>query len=294
MSFRLAKKEILKEGIHRVTIEQIDKIFLVIENELNRDEAVHSVRKKFKKLRAVLRLIRDELGEDTYKKLNVLFRNLARDIAPVRDSLVLIKTLHSLDGEKEKVLFDSIEEQLKSRHKSVSKEIIEDEEKFSSIKNELNDFKPPVSSWEISSNDFSSIKPGLKRVYKRGRNAIEVLEENPDSADFHEFRKRVKYLWYHTRILRALWKDQLKPFAKSLHTLSDLLGDDHDLFVLSEYLRNMDSLDEADFEKIERLINSKRKELQKKSIFLGRLIYAESTNNFIERIKIYWKISRIQ
>ncbi len=294
MSFRLTKNEILEDGIHRIAIEQIDKILLDIEDDsLDRDEVVHDVRKRFKKLRAVLRLIRDELGEETYKILNVTFRDLAREIAPVRDSGVIIETIELIKNEDEAELIKSVKKYFKKRHENRKKEILNEAEKLDTIKNKINSFEPAVNDWKISEDKFSVIKPGLKRVYSRGRKALKTLKKNPESDDFHEMRKRVKYLWYQIRILRNTWKHQLKPLAKSLHRLSNLLGDDHDLFVLSENLKSMDSLTDDEFDRLNDLINAKRKNLQKKSIELAELIYAEKPKNFVRRIERYYKNSRV-
>ena len=41
------------------------------------DEAIHNVRKRFKRVRAVLRLVRGELGARTYKQENEALRDAA-------------------------------------------------------------------------------------------------------------------------------------------------------------------------------------------------------------------------
>ena len=290
MAFRLAEKEVLEDGIRRIAIEQLDKIFLTIDNEKDRNEAVHDVRKRFKKLRAVVRLIRAELGEDSYKTLNTEFRDLAREIAPVRDSYVLLETLDLLKGEEE--LVESVKERLKEKHSHKKDEILKKEKKLFVIKDQINRFEPSVSEWEVSTNNFSSIKPGIKKVYKRGKRALKILESGKaTSADYHDFRKRVKYLWYQIRILRNSWNRALKPVSKELHKLSDILGDDHDLFVLSENLKELDSLTNEEYSRLNKLIISKRKKFQKKSIKLGGLLFTEKPGSFVNRMKRYYEIS---
>ena len=62
--------------------------------ELN--EVVHDVRKRLKKVRAVLRLIREELGEKTYRRENDRVRESAQPLCDIRDAQVLIETLDKL------------------------------------------------------------------------------------------------------------------------------------------------------------------------------------------------------
>jgi hypothetical protein len=71
-------------------------------------------------------------------------------------------------------------------------------------------------------------------VYKRGRNRLFDAYAAPSPDNFHEWRKRTKYLWYHVRILRPLWPAVLEELANEIHELSNLLGLDHDLAVFHE------------------------------------------------------------
>ena len=60
MSYRLEPQEPLGAGIKRIAREQIDQALeQLTANPENRDEAVHDARKRFKKIRAALRLVRD-------------------------------------------------------------------------------------------------------------------------------------------------------------------------------------------------------------------------------------------
>lgn len=53
--------------------------------------------------------------------------------------------------------------------------------------------------------------------------------ERGAAKDRHEWRKRVKYGWYHMRLLTDASPAILSPLEERLHDLSDALGGDHDL-----------------------------------------------------------------
>ncbi|MDJ0593815.1 MAG: CHAD domain-containing protein [Pleurocapsa sp. MO_226.B13] len=93
MTYRLQAHESLPQAINRIATEQIEKAIgeLAATEELGVDEAVHQARKRLKKTRAVIRLVRDRLGKETYKQANARFRDLGRTLAELRDSLVRIK-----------------------------------------------------------------------------------------------------------------------------------------------------------------------------------------------------------
>ena len=58
---------------------------------------MHEARKDMKKLRALLRLARGELGEEIFGRENACFRDAARELAGTRDADVMLETLDALD-----------------------------------------------------------------------------------------------------------------------------------------------------------------------------------------------------
>ena len=59
-------------------------------------EAIHDTRKALKRLRALVRLLRAELGERRYKREHAILRDAARRLAGARDAEVMVGTLDAL------------------------------------------------------------------------------------------------------------------------------------------------------------------------------------------------------
>ena len=95
MKFKFKRKESVAEAVHRISRGCMNE---ALENlkEKEKFEAIHSVRKEIKKLRAVLRLIREEIGEGPYKKGNRCLREAADELAGPRDAYVQVKALDEL------------------------------------------------------------------------------------------------------------------------------------------------------------------------------------------------------
>jgi hypothetical protein len=74
----------------------MDKALALLRSRGGGDESVHDARKAFKKVRSVLRLVRDEIGEKTYHAENRRFRNAARPLTEVRDAKALVEILDKL------------------------------------------------------------------------------------------------------------------------------------------------------------------------------------------------------
>ena len=110
---------------------------------------------------------------------------------------------------------------------------------------------------------------------------------DPNSEIFHEWRKRVKYLWYHLEILTELWPKVLSSLADELHTLSEYLGIDHDLAVLRSTILNQPErfVDEKELTLLISLIDQERLSLETLARPLGERIYSESPQNLCEPYK---------
>jgi len=98
-SYRLTPGEPVPDEVRRVAHGRIDHAIdeLRGNSESSRAEAVHEARKDMKKLRALLRLVRGEIGDEVYAEENARFRDTARQLSGVRDADVMILTLADLE-----------------------------------------------------------------------------------------------------------------------------------------------------------------------------------------------------
>lgn len=295
MSFNLVAAESLPGSVRRIAREQIDQAIENLENPGgDREGAVHDARKSCKKLRAVLRLVRDALGKKMYGRENACFRDAAKELAEVRDSTVLIETFDALRHWKGRALaargFDEVRERLVERHRKISHEMLDSAEAVEGFSAALRQAGERISDWPLEKEGFDLIEEGLQRVYRRGREAMQLAEEAQSVESFHAWRKRVKYLWYHVRILFPVWPEDLGMLGDQLHHLSNLLGDDHDLAVLAETLQAEPLLRPTpkQTETLLAAISDRRNELEAEALRLGAYIYAEKPAAFVARLRVYW------
>jgi len=93
MAFQLKPQESVRKGIKRLVRKQIDTALEGLRTQDTSDPVVHEARKCFKKVRALLRLVRDELDDKVYRDENTCFRDAGRPLTAVRDAKVLIEAL---------------------------------------------------------------------------------------------------------------------------------------------------------------------------------------------------------
>src|SRR5215213_4499072 len=96
--FRLRRGERVPGGIRRIACGQLETAIERLEGRTDEQlgTAVHETRKSLKRLRATVRLARDELGDEVYRRENGAFREAGRRLAGARDSRVLLETLDAL------------------------------------------------------------------------------------------------------------------------------------------------------------------------------------------------------
>jgi len=296
MVYKLNKEKSLIKNISSIANEEIEASLEALET-LNIHEAIHDIRKRLKKLRALCRLVRDELGEDNYKSINIYFRDLGREISDFRDLTAHLETLELLNERFGKHLYVNF-------FRTFSKQIEEEREQMENTLRSQNFFseylveklkkaKKELTSWPVESNNIDIILPSIERVYQRGQMALQKAYETPEKENFHEWRKRVKYLWYQTLLLQDTWPNFFDTLEAEIHELGDLLGNDHDLMVLKEKILAGDFRlkEETHRELMIAIINEYSNSLRSKAKTKGELIYAESPKDFKKRIGKYTEIN---
>ncbi len=97
-AYRLHSDEAAPEGLQRIAASRARKARRKLgEVESEGALAIHGARKDLKKLRSVLRLIREELGEKAYRAQNRRFRDAGRLLSDTRDAEVKVETLDDLE-----------------------------------------------------------------------------------------------------------------------------------------------------------------------------------------------------
>jgi len=279
MAYRFKRKESVPEAVPRILTEQTRKAARQLSGD-NPDihAGVHAARKSLKKSRSVLRLVRDEIGNKTYRRENRRLREAAHRLAGARDAQAMLETYDKLAerfaGLQTCAPFTDLRDWLLAHREQTLDSRQELERQAGQLAQELLQIPGRVAHWPLKQPGFEALAGGYDRNYRRGRKALQRARDNPTDQNFHQWRKRVKDYWYHSRLLRGSWPETLKPRTAELKRLSDLLGDDHDLAVLhSLLLRQHDDLGDTT-PLVTGLIRQRQRELRAHAETLGDRLYA--------------------
>jgi CYTH domain-containing protein/CHAD domain-containing protein len=288
MAYRLTPDAPLGTDLRLIALECLDEAIERLEALSGADvdaieTAVHETRKRCKETRGLARLIRPALG-DGFDSVNAEVRDAARELSGLRDSHALLGTIDDLRddlSEKKAARLDAVRTRQFGIVEATAAGLTADDERITRAVGRLRAARAMVDTWDLP-DDVATLS-GLDRTYSDGRAALKSALKKSDDESVHEWRKRVKDLWYQVRLLDA-------DDAEQLDELSDLLGDDHDLAVLVADLDDAgDVLDDRTIRRATRLARDRQADLRLKAFKLGRKVYDEDPQAFVARLVGPWR-----
>lgn len=285
MAYRLKPHERIDREIKRVLKEEADAAAEQLRTAAKGDgaEAIHEARKSVKKIRAVLRLVRPELG-GMYPQENARFREIGQKLSELRDAGAMVETVNGLReryrDEVERQVWTGLHEMLLAR-KGKTEQAVGMQELLEKYPCDLEAVGGAIEDWPLRGKGFAVIAPGFEEAFRRGRKAMRMAQRKPTPEHFHEWRKRVKDHWYHVRLLGSVWAGMMEAYADVLKDLQVWLGDDHNLTVLRELV-------EGEFKDLVPVIERHQAGLREQAFIAGTRVYREKPRRLARRMEFLW------
>jgi CHAD domain-containing protein len=293
MEYTLGPEENTLSGIRRIAKGQLELAVreLSISGEPV-DARIHSVRKRMKKLRGLLRLVEPAMDSSAFEQENACYRDAGRTLASARRGAAL---LDCLDG-----LCERFPEELEGPSRRF-RDLLREErdralsdaqgERHQSELEALGQSLARVDEWPLNGHGWKLVGSGLVRTYSRGRRALAAACREPTTEALHDWRRFAKYHWYHLRLLENAWPPILHAFLKAADELGELLGNDHDLDDLRVLLLEKPVAEAAsdDMKLVLEKIEERRAELRAAAFALGARVYAEKPRALGRRMRAYYE-----
>lgn len=286
MAFRFKLGEPFDEGARRIAVEQIERAQELLGGTEDHAVAVHETRKSLKRLRALLRLIRPAMGEIAFKEENARLRDIGLSLSGVRDRHVLLETLTKLEasvGLGRRGLADSMRQAIAAVNGEGAPLTMQQAHA------RLADAKKRISQLEIAGSGFDVVAAGLERSYRRARRAFAAAYERPSDEAFHEWRKGAQAHWRQMTLLGRAWPDLLGARALEARTLSQLLGDDHDLALLVAFVHSdAAGIGEEQAALVEKAARKRQGDLREAARPRGERLFAEAPKRLRRCVGACW------
>ncbi|WP_462380310.1 CHAD domain-containing protein [Pseudomonas sp. Marseille-QA0892] len=294
MSFRIRAGKKAAREVVRVADKRLAKAAQSLRTDT--PKGVHDARKRLKETRALLRLVRQPLGQ-SFSDWNTDLRDLGRQLSAQRDAAAMVEAWDRL-AEVDRRRFSSpamkrIRERLVQRVEAAP----EAEESRAQTAEALEVMRVRLRDWSLKRSGFKLFAAGVEKSYRDGRKALKAVCKAPDHDEVrHDWRKRVKDHWYQVRLLRDAWPAQFDAWEASLDELAEYLGEDHDLFVLRTLIDEQPALFGAPNTRqaIGETIAQRQREIYVDAVRLGHRLYADRPEALVERWSRYWSIAQEQ
>jgi len=315
----LAPGEPLASGLQRMALAQTDLALELLGGAdhaatgarpaVSGEKAVHETRKALKRLRALLRLLEHQLGPSTFARENAALRDIAAHLSGARDAAVMLATLDRLIQRhphklgRRSVL--ALRRRLLAEHAHLEQLALGDPVARAHVLSELHAFRARAAAWRLPhSHGIQLIEADLRRLYRQGRRRHRrvAARKGRRTLAMHQWRKRVKDLRYAAEMLErrdsprtgaaARSTARLRRLARDADELAELLGEEHDLAVFAQRLRDAKHGGQRTWRTRSRtrkqllaLIAKRRRQLRKRALRHGKLLYRDTPKRFTRRIR---------
>lgn len=297
---RMSPEEPLGDALKRMALEQLAiarRGFTLPHEDEVLDATVHLARKASKRTRALLRLVRDDVGRDTYRNENAVLRDQSQRLSDVRIARVLVNTYDSLLADEPHPGsvggLETVGEQLAAHHAAAVAWLRADLDGMAAARLALDCARSRFTSWQppaaYATQGPVALEKRIGHQYRRSRKALTTAAHSGKPSDFHEWRKRVNYLRYQLEALSGVAGPTVGRLALELDELSEILGDAHDLADLVKYLEATPApLPAQQLAALRDAANVRRERLEATAVDTGQPLFRLSRSGFMEGLSGKW------
>jgi CHAD domain-containing protein len=291
MPYRFKTNEPLEKGFRRIAREQLDAALAELTGAEVGPGNVHQCRKSLKRLRALVRLATVAVGDEKARRRTKSLGEIAGLLSARRDQTVMLETIAKLsEGSPEAAealapLKASLAGQATDQPQLLDGDIasrarmllVKEAKKFTRVK--------------FNKRGFAALVGGLEASYGQGRKAAKYAYEEPTDENFHDLRKAVQWHWRQMSLLARAWPDEFAVRVNAARELSQLLGDDHDLAMLTAAMAKS-GISEEEKEAAAVVCRRQQQILRATVEYRVKRLFAEKPEAFVGRMEAYWRCSR--
>src|SRR4051812_4632840 len=212
MAYRLALGEGIAWSLRAVARDQLEGAADGLAGDGDRVEAVHDARKRLKKTRSALRLARPGMRKRDFRAENRALRDAGRALSGARDADVMVETVEKLGeryaGQVAAPAVAAVRNRLAARAERLRADAAEESG------DTLRALAAGAGQWAVEGEERDVLVPAIARTYANGAAAFARAQRRPTAEHLHEWRKRVKDLWYQEQLLCEAWPGVLQAHAE--------------------------------------------------------------------------------
>ena len=298
MAFIIRPSKPFTQEFRRVARQQLNRAIEVLTDQPEGPhEAIHAARKRFKRVRAVYRLIETE-ARHVRRQENARIRDMARALSVVRDATALIETIaylsqHAGTAEEQDALAFAASV-LTERRERIAADETDLPQRIADAVETCHAAVDATEHITLPDSPAKAARTIAKAWAKQGHRAKEALAAclaEGDAEAFHDLRKCGQVYWMHLSLLQEVWPSAMLAKHADAKQLVDLLGHEHDLSVLTQVVNESPALF-GDSDKLACLLGiiiTRQQVLRSDALELAPLVFAEDPKQEAGAIRLLWQ-----
>ncbi|SFB20430.1 CHAD domain-containing protein [Rhizobium sp. NFR07] len=298
MAYRLRSSKPFTAEFRAVSEDQLKKAIGYLEDHPDGEhEAVHDARKRFKRVRALYRLVQPD-APDFRARENARIRETARSLSAVRDATALVETVgYLLDfaaSPEEEAALKTARDALTARRNHIAEEEHDLPAKMAAAVENCRKAIDALEALELPDAPRKTARrlgKAWRKQARKARAALTACETEPGAETFHELRKSGQTYWMHLSLLREAWPSAMKAKQAEAKALVDLLGHEHDLSVLTQLVNEEPEI-VGDGETLARLlaaIITRQQMLRQDALPMAQSVFADDAGAEAAMIRLLWE-----
>lgn len=298
MAFRIRPCEPFTKECRRVAESQLNRAINLLQDQPDgQHKAVHDVRKRFKRVRALYRLIEPDAKAFRGQE-NARIRDIAKTLSTARDATALIETTEYLVGDatsaEEIAALTFASNALIARRDSIVAAETDLEDKIATAIGQCDAAIDALQTLDLGhgiSRTAKCLQKAWRKQRKAAASALAACHAEPEADVFHDLRKSGQIYWMHLSLLRDLWPSAMRAKHDDARLLVELLGHEHDLSVLTQLINEEPELF-GNGDTMARLLGaviSKQQMLRHEALDMADTVFADDGDKESRIIALLWK-----
>jgi CHAD domain-containing protein len=280
MAYRFSSAGKPAAEFRRILAQQNHKsAALLADWERNPAKHIHRARQCFKRIRALLWLLKPR-HEYVYQVENRAYRDLAKRLAYARDASAMVEATDRL---AERIWEPGPRQSLLMLRKSLAAQAEAEQaraiagmsDSVATVRAELPLLAARIEDLPIADLSSRELRKGAKFTFARARRDYRRLDLYSPPEAYHHWRKHLKYAFYQTGLMAERMPRWSRRYRDPLSELAELLGNAQDLEVLGTLLDSQpDDLGiDINWRRLRRLVVGVQRDLQMQAIAMGRQLF---------------------
>jgi len=209
-----------------------------IDDHLNIDKYIHSIRKSLKSISAILLLCQVQINRTKYSGLKLRVKSLSKQYGLIREPYVYIQTFNKIENRLK--CFDTsnlydLKYDLASQYDLILNDFKNRNQTIQSTKEAIRKLTEELNNLDIN---FKSkpLKRRLSISFKKSQRLFKKLSLTSPAIKYHRFRKWCKIFYHQQIVLNGIESEKMSKKNRKLYKLTEFLGNEHNLQVFYQYL----------------------------------------------------------